>query len=47
MSAVVEALSFLGPHGTVARDVESRICYDSRHAAGVSATRVRSHCESG
>ena len=35
MTAMVEALSFLGPHGPVARDEQSCIHYDSQHAAGV------------
>ena len=35
MTAMIEALSFLGPHGPVARDEQSCICYDSKHAAGV------------
>ena len=35
MSAVVEALSFLGPCGPVARGATSCIYYDSKHAAGV------------
>ena len=35
MSAMIEALSFLGPRCPIARDVESCIYYDSKHAAGV------------
>ena len=35
MTAMIEALSFLGPRGPVAPDVESCIYYDSKHAAGV------------
>ena len=35
MSAMIEALSFLGPRGPVARDANSCIHYDSKHAAGV------------
>ena len=35
MSAIVEALSFLGPHGLVARDAHSYVFYDPKHAAGV------------
>ena len=35
MTAIIEALSFLGPRGPVARDTNSRVCYDSKHAAGV------------
>ena len=32
---MIEALSFLGPHGPVARDEQSYIYYDSLHAAGL------------
>ena len=35
MTAMVEALSFLGPCGPVARDAKSCNNYDSKHAAGV------------
>ena len=35
MTAMVEALSFLGPRGPVARDSNSCIYYDFKHAAGV------------
>ena len=35
MSAMIEALPFLGPHGPVARDANLCIYYDSKHAAGV------------
>ena len=35
MTALIEALSFLGPHGPVARDEQSCIYYDSLHAAGL------------
>ena len=35
MTAMIEALSFLGLHGPVARDEQSCIYYDSQHAAGV------------
>ena len=35
MTAMIEALSFLGPHGPVARDEQSCIYYDSQHVAGV------------
>ena len=34
MIALIEALSFLGPHGPVARDEQSCIYYDSPHAVG-------------
>ena len=33
MTAMIEALSFLGPRDPVARDVHSCIYYDSKHAA--------------
>ena len=36
MTAMIEALSFLGPRGLVARDANSCNYYDSKHAAGVS-----------
>ena len=35
MTAMIEALSFLWPRGPVARDMDSCIYYDSKHAAGV------------
>ena len=35
MTAMIEALSFLGPHGGVAQDKQSCIFHDSQHAAGV------------
>ena len=35
MSAMIEALSFLGHRGPVARDANSCIYQDSKHAAGV------------
>ena len=35
MTAMIEAFSFLGPRGPVARDMDSCIYYDSKHAAGV------------
>ena len=34
MTAMIEALSFLGPRGPVTRDEQSCIYYDSMHAAG-------------
>ena len=33
MTAMIEALSFLGPHGPVERDEQSCIYYDSLHDA--------------
>ena len=35
MTAMVEALSFLGPHGPVTRHEQSCVYYDSQHAAGI------------
>ena len=35
MTAMIEARSFLGPRGPVARDANACIYYDSKHAAGV------------
>ena len=47
MSAMIEALSFLGPRGPVARDMESCIYYDSKHAAGVclGTIQARTHVQ--
>ena len=47
MTAMIEALSFLGPHGPVARDVESCIFHDSKHAAGVclGTIQARTHVQ--
>ena len=47
MTAMIEAMSFLGPHGPVARDVESCIYYDSKHAAGESlgTIQARTHVQ--
>ena len=47
MTVIIEALSFLGPRGPVARDEQSCICYDSQHAVGVSlsAIQVRTHAQ--
>ena len=47
MNAMIEALSFLGPHGPVARDEESCIFYDSKHAAGVclGTVQARTHVQ--
>ena len=41
MTAMVEALSFLGLHGLVDRDEQSCICYDSLHAAGISLGMIQ------
>ena len=49
MSSTVEALSFLGPHGPVARDACSCFFYDSKHAAGVcfGTNHARTHVQLG
>ena len=45
MTAMIEALSFLGPHCPLARDGQSCIYYDSQHAAGVclGTIQARTH----
>ena len=47
MTALIEALSFLGPRGPVARDADSCIHYDSKHAAGVclGTIQARTHVQ--
>ena len=47
MTAMIEALSFLGPHGPVARDEQSCIRYDSQHAVGVclGTIQARTHVQ--
>ena len=47
ISTMTEALSFLGLRGLVARDVESCVYYDSKHAAGVSlgTIQARTHVQ--
>ena len=47
MTAMIEALCFLGPHGPVARDEESCIFYDFKHAAGVcqGTIQARTHVQ--
>ena len=47
MTAMIEALSFLGPRGPVARDMDSFIHYDSKHAAGVclGTIQARTHVQ--
>ena len=47
MAAMIEALSFLGSHGPVARDDQSCIYYDSPHAAGVclGTIQARTHVQ--
>ena len=43
MTAVIEALSFLGPHGPLTRDEQSSIYYDFMHAAGICLGTIRAH----
>ena len=47
MSAMIEALSFLGPHGPVARDANSCIFNDPKHAAGIclGTIQARTHVQ--
>ena len=47
MTAMIEAFSFLGPHGPVARDEQSCIYHDSKHAAGVCLDTIhaRTHVQ--
>ena len=47
MTGMIEALSFLGPRGPVARDEQSCIYYDSQHAAGVclGTIQARTHVQ--
>ena len=47
MTAMIEAFSFLGPHGPVARDEHPCIYYDSKHAAGVclGTIQARTHVQ--
>ena len=47
MTAMIEALSFLGPHGPVAQDEQSCIYYDSLHAAGLclGTIQARTHVQ--
>ena len=47
MTAMIEALSFLGPRGPVARDEQSCIYYDYLHAAGVclGTIHARTHVQ--
>ena len=47
MSAMVEALFFLGPHGPVHRNANSCVFYDSEHAAGVclGTIQARTHVQ--
>ena len=47
MTAMIEALSFLCPHGPVVRDEQSCIYYDSLHAAGLclGTIQARKHVQ--
>ena len=47
VTAMIEALSFLGPRGPVAQDMDSCISYDSKHAAGVclGTIQARAHVQ--
>ena len=47
MTAMIEALSFFGFHGPVARDEQSCIYYDSLHAAGtcLGTIHARTHAQ--
>ena len=44
-TAMIEALSFLGPHGTVTYDELSRIYYDSMHAACICLGTVQARTQ--
>ena len=46
-TAMIEALSFLGPRGPVTPDEQSRIYYDSMHAAGIclGTIQARTHVQ--
>ena len=47
MTAMIEALSFRGPHGPVTHDEQSCIYYDSLHAAGIclGTIQARAHVQ--
>ena len=47
MTAMIEALSFLGPRGPVTHDERSRIYDDSMHAAGIclGTIQARTHVQ--
>ena len=47
MTAMIEALSFLGPRGPVTHDNQSRISYESMHAAGIclGTIQARTHVQ--
>ena len=42
LSSIIEALSFLEPHGPVARDSQACIFHDCRHAASICLGTVQS-----
>ena len=44
---MIEAVSFLGPRGTITPDEQSRIYYDSMHAAGIclGTIQARTHVQ--
>ena len=47
MTAMIEALAFLDPRGPVTHDEQSRICFDSLHAAGIclGTIQARTHVQ--
>ena len=47
MTVMIEAMSFLGPRGAVARGATSCINYDSKYAAGVclGTIQARTHVQ--
>ena len=47
MTSMIEAFSFLGPRGPVTHDEQSRIFYDSMHAAGIclGTIQARTHVQ--
>ena len=44
-SSIIEALSFLGPNGPVARDSQACIFYDSKHAASICLGTIQSRAK--
>ena len=47
MTAMIEGLSYLGHHGPVARDMDSCIHFDSKHAVGLclGTIQARTHVQ--
>ena len=45
MTAMIEALSFLGPRAPVARDKDSCVYYDSKYAAGVCLGTIQARTD--